>query len=101
MQRDSSPLRVVLGTGTGKGLLAQLPALVNPTETAILIVPLVALREDFIRRSLAFGISSVGGDPSISTSHARYVGCYTNFGTPPPGRLDDLYNARQDISDLP
>ncbi|KAF1980643.1 P-loop containing nucleoside triphosphate hydrolase protein [Aulographum hederae CBS 113979] len=47
---------VVLKTGEGKSLLYQLPAMLPGAGTTILIVPLVALKQDTIRRCAQLGV---------------------------------------------
>ena len=47
---DKSPLLVVLPTGAGKSLLFILPATYEGSGVSIIIVPLLALQEDFVRR---------------------------------------------------
>ena len=46
----------VLGTGEGKSLLYQLPARLPSTGTTILVVPLVALKQDTVRRCKQLGV---------------------------------------------
>lgn len=46
----------ILGTGEGKSLLYQLPARLPGAGTTILIVPLVALKQDTMRRCQQLGI---------------------------------------------
>lgn len=50
---------VVMATGTGKSILFQLPCQLAEARTSVLIVPLVALRLDPIRRCYELGIDCV------------------------------------------
>jgi len=51
-----SPVIVVLGTGEGKSLLYMLPQRLPGAGTTVLIVPLVALKQDTVRRCEVMGI---------------------------------------------
>lgn len=51
-----SPVIAVLGTGEGKSLLFMLPQRLPGAGTTVLIVPLVALKQDTVRRCEAIGI---------------------------------------------
>jgi superfamily II DNA or RNA helicase len=52
----SSPIVAVMPTGTGKSILFMLPAWIEPGGTTILVVPLIALRQDLVQRCKASGI---------------------------------------------
>jgi superfamily II DNA helicase RecQ len=57
---------VVLATGQGKSLLYQLPARLPGAGTTLLIVPLVALKQDTIRKCKQLGV-----DCSVWSSHQQ------------------------------
>lgn len=50
---------IVLPTAGGKSLVFQLPAFVHSARCSVVVVPLVALQSDIIRRCSALGISAV------------------------------------------
>ena len=52
-----SPVVAVMGTGGGKSLLFMLPAMCEPGGTSIVVVPLIALREDLQTRCAKMGIT--------------------------------------------
>ncbi|KFA52434.1 hypothetical protein S40293_10263 [Stachybotrys chartarum IBT 40293] len=58
MARGDTPLLQILGTGGGKSLTFLLPAFYCPQGITIVIVPLVALREDLHRHYNKLGIQS-------------------------------------------
>ena len=55
MRREPKVL-VIMGTGVGKSLLFMLPASASPAGTTIVVVPLVALRDDMKKRCDGLGI---------------------------------------------
>jgi superfamily II DNA helicase RecQ len=54
-----SPVLTVLGTGEGKSLIYMLQQRLPGAGTTVVIVPLVALKQDTIRRCKAFGIDCI------------------------------------------
>jgi superfamily II DNA helicase RecQ len=52
-----SPIVCVMPTGAGKSVLFMLPAWAEPGGTTIVVVPLIALRKDMMRRCEELGIS--------------------------------------------
>jgi superfamily II DNA helicase RecQ len=52
-----SPVVAVMPTGAGKSLLFMLPAWAEQGGTTVVVVPLIALREDMMRRCTKLGIS--------------------------------------------
>ena len=54
-----SPVVVVMGTGGGKSLVFMLPAWCSSGGTSIVVVPLIALRQDMKDRCRQFGITCV------------------------------------------
>jgi superfamily II DNA helicase RecQ len=52
-----SPIVAVMLTGAGKSLLFMLPAWVEQGGTTVVVVPLIALRGDMMRRCKKLGIS--------------------------------------------
>ena len=52
----------VMAAGSGKSMLFQLPAWMEPGGTTIVVVPLVSLRADLIDRCRLLGISSAEWD---------------------------------------
>src|SRR5437764_936096 len=52
-----SPIVVVMPTGAGKSMLFMLPAWVEQGGTTVVVVPLIALRGDMMRRCKELGIS--------------------------------------------
>lgn len=59
IMEGQSPIVVVMGTGGGKSLLFMLPAWCEPGGTSIVVVPLIALREDMKGRCEKMGIRCV------------------------------------------
>ncbi|KAL8991690.1 MAG: hypothetical protein Q9169_007742, partial [Polycauliona sp. 2 TL-2023] len=57
IMQGKSPVVAVMGTGGGKSLLFMLPALCEPGGTSIVVVPLIALREDLQARCGKIGIT--------------------------------------------
>ncbi|KAJ2763523.1 hypothetical protein H4S06_000001, partial [Coemansia sp. BCRC 34490] len=49
IQNLESPVVAVMPTGGGKSLLFMLPAFLEPNGTTIVVVPLIALRQDFMQ----------------------------------------------------
>jgi superfamily II DNA/RNA helicase len=52
----ASPVVAIMPTGGGKSVLFMLPALVEPSGITVVVVPLIALREDMSRRCEELGI---------------------------------------------
>jgi superfamily II DNA helicase RecQ len=52
-----NPVVAVMPTGAGKGMLFMLPAWAEQGVTSMVVVPLIALRRDMIRRCKLLGIS--------------------------------------------
>lgn len=65
-----SPVVAVMGTGGGKSLIFMLPAWCGPGGTTVVVVPLVALRQDLLIRGKLMGLSCEG---------------WVNDSTPPDG----------------
>ncbi|KAF9882952.1 hypothetical protein FE257_004863 [Aspergillus nanangensis] len=59
IQDGESPVVAVIPTGGGKSMLFMLPAWVEPGGTTVVVIPLLALRQDFQRRCQQLGISCV------------------------------------------
>ena len=53
----ASPVVVVMPTGAGKSMLFMLPAWIEQGGTTVVVVPLIALRGDMMRRCKGLGIS--------------------------------------------
>lgn len=75
IQTGQSDMLVVAGTGSGKSLLFILPALIAPVGLTIVVVPLVALRNDIKQRCERLRISAVEWDESdkLTSSDATIV----------------------------
>src|SRR6186713_1535079 len=56
IMRGESPVVVVMGTGGGKSLMFMLPAWCGKGGMSVVIVPLIALKEDMMRRCRELGI---------------------------------------------
>jgi superfamily II DNA helicase RecQ len=54
---DESPVVAVMPTGAGKSMLFMLPAWAEQGGTSIVVVPLIALGRDMMRRCKLLGIS--------------------------------------------
>lgn len=63
--RGAAEMIVILPTGAGKSVLFMLPALIERTQTTVLIVPLKSLRVDMSRRLSEAGISNAVYNPKI------------------------------------
>lgn len=59
IQQGESPVVAVMPTGGGKSMLFIVPAFAAPGGTTIIIVPLVALQADMMRRCQELSISYV------------------------------------------
>ncbi|KAM0107638.1 hypothetical protein ACP6JB_006774 [Aspergillus fumigatus] len=59
IQRGESPVVAVMPMGGGKSMLFMVPAFAAPGGTTIIMVPLVALRADMMRRCQELSISCV------------------------------------------
>ena len=59
IRHGKSPIVAVMATGGGKSLLFMLPAWMEQGGTTIVVVPLVALRQDMIRRCKQLNITAV------------------------------------------
>lgn len=57
IQHGESPIVAVMPTGGGKSMLFMLPAYVEPSGTTVVVIPLIALRQDFQRRCQQLNIS--------------------------------------------
>jgi superfamily II DNA or RNA helicase len=68
-----SPILAVLPTGGGKSLLFQLPASYDQRGTTVLIVPLVALRQQMMARCASYGIYAREWDPRQPPDQAQLV----------------------------
>ena len=64
---------IVLPTGAGKSLTFMIPPLLPQAGTTVVVVPLVALKQDIVRRcwdaQIDYGLWDAHGDPD------RFVGC--------------------------
>ena len=56
IMEGKSPVVAVMATGEGKSMLFMLPALCGPSGMTIVVVPLIALRQDMMRRCVELGI---------------------------------------------
>ncbi|KAI9803332.1 MAG: hypothetical protein M1826_004969 [Phylliscum demangeonii] len=70
MARGVAELVVVLPTGGGKSLLFLLPCLLPGAHVTVVILPLVALRQDLMRRCEEVGVGHVVWSPSLDASAA-------------------------------
>jgi superfamily II DNA helicase RecQ len=68
-----SPVVVVMGTGGGKSLMFMLPAWCGAGGTSVVVVPLIALREDMKRRCEALGIRCAEWKPQRPPDAAQVV----------------------------
>ncbi|KAH1712271.1 hypothetical protein KXX60_006462 [Aspergillus fumigatus] len=59
IQQGESPVVAVMPTGGGKSMLFMVPVFTAPGGTTIVVVPLVALQADMMRRCQELGISCV------------------------------------------
>lgn len=62
IQEGKSPVLAVMPTGAGKSLLFLLPASYHLSGTTVVIVPLVSLRRDLVRRCRELGIPCAAWD---------------------------------------
>jgi superfamily II DNA helicase RecQ len=65
---DPAQLVVVMATGAGKSLLYMLPTLLPGSLVTILIIPLLALKQDTLRRCDKMGLSYALWHPDIGTN---------------------------------
>ncbi|KAI9034797.1 DEAD/DEAH box helicase [Aspergillus affinis] len=72
-QDGSSPVVAVMRTGGGKSMLFMLPAFVEPGGTTIVVVPLVALRQDMMSRCRALSIPCVAWESRRPPDEATIV----------------------------
>lgn len=77
IQENQSPVLAVMPTGGGKSLLFLLPASYRVSGVTVVIVPLVSLRQDLIRRSRDLGITCAAWDARQPPD-----GCSIVFVTP-------------------
>ena len=68
-----SPVVSVMPTGAGKSLLFMLPAWAEQGGTTVVVVPLIALRGDMMRRCLGLGISCAAWDSRQQPDAAAVV----------------------------
>lgn len=61
--QGQSPVVAVMPTGSGKSMLFMLPALCSPGGITIVVVPLIALREDMQARCEKMGINCTQWNP--------------------------------------
>lgn len=87
---------VVLATGMGKSLVFQLPCALPNAGTTVVVVPLVVLRLDLMRRCRALGIDCQEWTTNHQT-RAPLVLLSVEAAVSDEGRqyLYDLYHARQ------
>lgn len=57
IQHSKSPIIMVMPTGGGKSMLFMLPAYIKPSRTTVVVIPLIALRQDFQQRCQQLNIS--------------------------------------------
>ncbi|KAH3277027.1 hypothetical protein KXV19_006590 [Aspergillus fumigatus] len=57
IQHGESPIIAVMPTGGGKSMLFMLPAYIEPSGTTVVVIPLIALRQDFQRWCQQLNIS--------------------------------------------
>jgi late competence protein required for DNA uptake (superfamily II DNA/RNA helicase) len=86
IQDGESPVVAVMPTGGGKSMLFMLPAFAEPSGTTIVVVPLLALRSDMIRRCQALGISCVAWESRRPPDEATIV-----LVTPESAVTDDFH----------
>jgi len=73
IMEGESPVVAVMGTGAGKSLLFMLPAWCERGGTSVVIVPLIALREDMQARCERMGIVCVAWQPQRPPDDAQIV----------------------------
>ncbi|KAI9035075.1 uncharacterized protein KD926_004657 [Aspergillus affinis] len=73
IQDGESPVVAVMPTGGGKSMLFMLPAWVEPGGTTVVIIPLLALRQDFQRWCQQLGISCVAWESRRPPDEASIV----------------------------
>ncbi|KAI4192651.1 MAG: hypothetical protein LQ350_008599 [Teloschistes chrysophthalmus] len=73
IRQGQSPVVVVMGTGGGKSLLFMLPAWISRGGTTVVVVPLIALRQDLIDRCRQVGIPCAIWKSSQPADGARIV----------------------------
>lgn len=71
--RGESQLLVVMPTGAGKSLLFMLPAFCAGDGVTVVVVPLIALRQDMVRRCQSLGISYLEWRPNRPETRASIV----------------------------
>lgn len=73
IQDGESPVVAVMRTGGGKSMLFMLPAFAEPSGTTIVVVPLISLRGDMMRRCQTLGISCVSWESRRPPDEATIV----------------------------
>ena len=77
MMGGSAQVVVVMGTGSGKSMLYQLPAICSPHGLTIVVVPITALQDDKAKRCRAAGLEEHvwqgEGKPGLGTAQVVIV----------------------------
>lgn len=68
-----SPILSIMPTGGGKSLFFFLPALYEGSGTSIVVIPLIALRHDLVRRAHECQISCQEWNPYYPPDHSKLV----------------------------
>lgn len=86
IQDGESPVVAVMPTGGGKSMLFMLPAFAEPSGTTIVVVPLISLRGDMMRRCQGLGIACVSWESRRPPDDATIV-----LVTPESAVTDDFH----------
>jgi superfamily II DNA helicase RecQ len=73
IQQGQSPVVAIMPTGGGKSMLFMLPAWAMPGGTTIVVVLLISLRQDMMRRCGQLGVSCVAWDRQRPPDEAAIV----------------------------
>ena len=73
VMRGEARVAAVMGTGGGKSLIFMLPAFCSAGGTSIVVVPLIALRQDMMKRCNDLGIECAEWDSRRPPDSARMV----------------------------
>jgi superfamily II DNA or RNA helicase len=74
IRRGYSPILIISGTGSGKSLYFQLLALISdPDSLTVIVVPLIALRQDLINRFHQLGIAATQWDYKKTAFNSRVL----------------------------
>ena len=74
IRKGLSPILIISGTGSGKSLYFQLPALISDSDSLlIIIVPLISLRLDLLNRFNKLGLRAKEWDPNRTALDSRIL----------------------------